>query len=319
MATLLLPLDGSDYSEQAIPYACLMSRLLDAEIHLLHVATAGEQHHFATNREQLRRQYLPMREPVDTASSALLTHDEAYLRQQLLRIQAAHVPAVIEVVFGVPEQAIVEAAERCDAALIIMATHGRGGLGRWLVGSVAHKLLRITHRPLLAVRAQAPADLAVRSILVPLDGSARACEALPVARDLARRTGAPITLLTVLAPLYGLDPSAVPALHDSEAIGIRARLLARLQEHAAETPDLAVTVSLAEGLVGETICREAAARSVDMIVMASHGYGGRRLLNLGSVTDSVLHHTCAPVLVVPTHVGEHAEAGVEGAAMRHTA
>ncbi len=261
MVTILLPLDGSEHSEHALPYACLLSRLLDGEVHLLHVVTADEQQRFAARREQLRQLYTPLSEPAVEAAPALLRHDETYLRLQHRRLQDAGVRAVYEVVAGSPEEAIVAAAERCDAALIVMATHGRGGLGLRLLGSVAHNLLRLTRRPLLAVRGPAPARPTLGRILVPLDGSPRAREALPVALDLARRAGAELVLLTVLAPLFGLDPVAMPPAQARDLAALREGRRAELGALAAECPDLSVIPVIAEGLAGATICREAAAPS----------------------------------------------------------
>lgn len=299
MATVLLPLDGSEHSEHALPYVRLMGKLLGAEVHLLHVVTPDEHERFAARREQLRRVYTPLNVPAAGLEPALLTHDEAYLRQILQRMQAAGVAARCEVVAGAPAEAIVEAAERCDADLIVMATHGRGGLGRRLLGSVAHTLLRSTRRPLLVVRAPARRP-AIGRILVPLDGSQRAREALPVAIDLARRAGADLVLLTVLAPHFGLDPVVMPPLQARDLAAVREGRQAELAALAAEIPGLAVTPVVVEGLAAATICREAAARDVDLIVMASHGHGGRHLFGLGSAADGVIHGAHAPVLVVPT-------------------
>lgn len=296
MDTLLVPLDGSERSEQALPYAALFARLLEASVRLFHVVTEHEQQSYAAQQEQLRELYLPhwRTGPIGLATRR---HDETYLERHVRGLHAEGVAASTEVAFGEPVDAIVEAARWPEVAMIVMSTHGRGSLGRWLVGSVAHKVLRLTACPLLAVRAPASQPPALRRILVPLDGSERAREALPVAAELARKAGASLVLLTVLAPQFGLDPGIALAPGEAHLRTLRERVLVELQGIAAEHRDLEMAPALGEGFAGPTICREAERHGADLIVMAAHGHGGPHPFGLGSVTDKVLHATTVPVLV----------------------
>lgn len=302
MDTIIVPLDGSELSEQALPYATLFGKLLGADLCLLHVITEGEQHEFIARREQLRELYLPYRQTEPDAGPTIRHHDESYLAGKLSALHGAGIEARTEVVFGVPADAIVAAAERSGASMIVMSTHGRGSVGRWLVGSVAHKVIRMASCPVLAVRGPARNGLALRRILVPLDGSALAREAMPMASELARRTGATLVLLMVLAPLFGLDPSITRATADSQGYTVRERMLVELERIAAEYHDIPTVTAIAEGFVAETICREAVRHEADLIVMTAQGQGGRRRLGLGSVTERVLHDTKLPVLITRSQI-----------------
>ncbi len=306
MDRLLVPLDGSERSEQALPYAALFARLLDVDICLLHVVTEGEQQSFAARQEALRDLYLPHWLP-GPDTDALRRYDEAYLARQARQLRAAGVNVSTELTFGDPTEVIVRASGQPDVAMVVMATHGRGGVGRLLLGSVANKVLRLSACPLLAVREPPRRPLALRRILVPLDGSELAREALPVAADLARRSGASLVLLTVLTPLFGLDASLL-APAELQLRTVRERALAELHRVALEYNDLEVVPVIAEGFAGATICQEAERREADLIVMAAHGQGGPIRFGLGSVTDKVLHAASVPILVARTRGAAPSEA-----------
>lgn len=286
METILVPLDGSERSEQALPYAASIAGLLKAPLCLFHVATVTEQHEFAQRRERLSATYMLYGHDAAGAARSLQHHDEAYLLRKAQALRAAGLEARGEVAFGEPAEAIVAAAARLDAAMIVMSTHGRGSLGRLLMGSAALEVIRNAPCPVLAVREPAVGSPALRTILVPLDGSELAREAVPPAIDLARRAGATVVLLMAPRPIEERP-------HD-----LREELLVELNRAMAEAPDVTVATALGEGVAAEAICREAERRGADLIVMTAHGQGGRRQGAIGSVVDRALHATRVPVLVV---------------------
>jgi nucleotide-binding universal stress UspA family protein len=298
MGTILVPLDGSDLSAQALPYASTFGKLLSAEVRLLHVLTASDELDFVTERERLR--------PSEVSAGVQQAHAyaAAYLEEQAVPLRQQGLSVQTEVVVGSPHQIIVEAADQCDATLVVMATHGRGSVGRLLVGSVAHKVLRLTKHPLLAIRGASPQPPELGRILVPLDGSSHAREALPMALNLAKRSGAGLVLLTVLPARYGLHPALLPPPTEGELHEERERLLAGLSDIIPERPGVKITTTIGEGFVEQAICREADAQKVDLIVMTSHGYTGPRGFASGSVTDKVLHGTSVPTLIVPNRLAE---------------
>lgn len=312
MKTILIPLDGTEHAEQALPYAVLFGKLLDVPVVLLHVITEGEQHRFVARREQLRDLYLPYSVPEPDDRPVIRRHDEAYLAGKVATLRTAGVNVRPEVVFGVPPEAIIAAAGRCEASMIVMATHGRGSVGRWVAGSVAHEVIRGAPCPVLAIRGPAHKKPELRRILVPLDGSEHARDALPLAADLARKADATLVLLMVIGPLLGLDPALVLTPPEDQPRTVRERMFIELQRLSREYCDLPVITAVGEGYVAETICREAEGHEVDLIVMTANGHGGRRHLGLGSVADRVLHRTPLPALVITGHSAEPTTTGEWG-------
>jgi len=210
---------------------------------------------------------------------------------------------------GPPAEVIVEVATHVNAAAIVIATHGYSGLQRWSVGSVADKVVHATNVPVLLVRGRVDASMIepkFEQLLVALDGSELANQALPIATELAQHTHAKITLLHAIDPLVEAYPSArglsqslahpdrlLHELTDSATRQLHERAEAiYTNEHVEATPMTLI------GYPAEVIVDEAERRHADLIVMATHGYSGLRRWALGSTTDKVLHSTRTPLLVV---------------------
>jgi len=145
----------------------------------------------------------------------------------------------------------------------------------------------------------------MKTILVPLDGSALARQALPLAAELAVSTHAELILLTVNAPPLGeaLEVISPSQRSDELLAALRDQVLGELGGLADELSQQQVPVTpvAVEGFPAEVIVDEAARRRVDLIVMATHGYGGIKRWALGSVADKVLHATTTPLLLVRAH------------------
>lgn len=133
---ILVPLDGSDRAELALPFAEELAAKLGSEIILLCVSDSAEAEDYAKHEIYLEQ----ITEVVKRAAKKLLTNPE-----QKVSIQSA-------VTIGLPAQEIVDYAEQVAVSLIIMATHGRTGVSRWALGSVAEKVMRASTRPVLLVR-----------------------------------------------------------------------------------------------------------------------------------------------------------------------
>jgi nucleotide-binding universal stress UspA family protein len=202
-----------------------------------------------------------------------------------------------------PVEAILDVAMRDQADLIVMSTHGRGGLSRMLYGSVADQILRRTTVPVLLVPSIVehawPAEGPL-SLLIPLDGSELAAEALQTAELLTDAFGAKVTLLRVVQPLvyplYGEGYAYVPYDEDAEI----AEAQRYLDAEAVRLADLGLRVDTAVkvGDPSRVIGEVARGQDVDAIVMATHGSGGLSRLILGSVATGTLRHTTAPLLLV---------------------
>lgn len=240
------------------------------------------------------------------------------LRARDVRARVMTVPAPIASV-GIVQTA---ASERCD--LIAMASHGRGGLKRLLIGSTVDAVVRASTVPVLVVRGgvSAGADAPIRRVLVTLDGSTlseRALGMLPVVAsaktrvELMRVVPVPDSALlldqarmplTRMADVHEpLDGAPVARHFDRDMDAARAYLDAIALPLRRAFDD--VQVVTAAGDETSNILEIASADQIDLIVMATHGRGGLKRAILGSVTDAVLRRARCAVLVTPA--GETAE------------
>jgi nucleotide-binding universal stress UspA family protein len=285
--TILLPLDESPLAERALIYASMLARRHDARVVLVEAVHA----HTRPGAD-------PSESQVEVTSDA-----EEYLKTASERLSADGIVNETHIYYDDPVHAILDAAVRQRADLIVMSTHGRGGLSRMLYGSVADQILRRASVPVLLVPSiveHAWPTGGPRRILVPLDGSEFATEALQAAELLTDMHGADLTLLRVVQPtpypLYGEGYAYVPYDQDAEVSDARQYLedqAARLRE-GGQTVTLDVSVGEPSRIIGEI----ARTRDVDLIVMATHGTGGLSRVILGSVATGTLRHTTAPLLLV---------------------
>lgn len=264
-ATLLVALDGSRNAEKALPYVEALLKGTKARAVLLQV--------------------LPQGEPAPEAAA------EAYLEKVSARLGGR---VETEVATGDPATALLRAAERRKADLVVFTSHGEGGLGRWLFGSVAQKILRGCARPLLVVRALEASKQAPRRILVPLDGSVASEATLPHAFALARVWGAPVTLLHVV-PEKGVEASdsKLRAWSDRE----RRRMEARFVQIAKAEPDLDVEGFVDEGDPAGRIVHHAERRAGTLVAMGRHGRTALHRWVFGSVCEKVLQAVRVPLLI----------------------
>ena len=141
---ILVPLDGSPFAEQALPQAIGLARLTAADVHLVRVADIHALDHIGAARL-----------PVDESAVGPLLAEESsdarvYLQEVRERLRRAGVEATVEVVRGPVAKAIVDLTRAGD--LVVMASHGRAGVARWFLGSVAEDVVRRANVPILLVR-----------------------------------------------------------------------------------------------------------------------------------------------------------------------
>ena len=310
MQPILVPLDGSALAEQALAPAQALAASLSANVHLLHVVSEADRYHVLLEEETVARQ-LGYGYGVTVATQPVVTRDtwlmlrqnaEAYLETQAERLQEAGVTATFEVRLGVPADMIVEVAESRHTGMIVMATHGYSGLKRWALGSVTDKVVHAAPVPVFVVRgSELPrTSYHVQRILVPLDGSALARQALPLAIEMALQHRAEIVLMTVVVPQMAEFGVGFLPPSEEDLRALRERLLGEMGGFAEvlRQHNIPVTPLVVEGLAAESIVEVAERRAADLIVMATHGYSGLRRWALGSVADRVLHETKAPLLLV---------------------
>ena len=280
MAQIVVPLDTSPLAEEALPWAALLARAQNAGVHL--VSTEDE------------------REPDAEIHSVL-----AYLNRVASADALDGLRISVEVRKGdVVEEIAASVGER-ETAAVVMTSHGRGGLSRVFVGSIAAHLVRTIEVPVLVQR-RGGAAAALDRILVTLDGTEIAERALAPARALAAQTGAEVVLLSVYADHPETHIAHYPGM---DFLGARVEEMeaaagAYLSSRAAEGERW-------EALPGrplDVIVNFARDEGCDLIVMATHGRGGLVQLALGGTSDGVMRTADRPVLFIPVR-GDREPAG----------
>ena len=289
--TILIALDGSELAEQAIPIASAVAAEHAAEVVL---ATAIVQHDGWRDRPVDREG-----EQKEQAAAA------AYLRRLRRQLQKRGIQLrAVRVERGRPHVVIDAIAGEEGADLITMTTHGRSGFARWVMGSVADKVLQTSRRPVLLVAAREDGqegEVQLKRILVPLDGSPLAEAALPFVQDLARGLHASLLLERVILPTAALYPgefvpSAGAVLNEMEvAAGEYLKGVAKRIERQGIT----VKTNVEIGYPAETILYAAKQAGADLIALSTHGRSGPARWIMGSVADAVIRHSDRPCLVVP--------------------
>jgi nucleotide-binding universal stress UspA family protein len=315
MKMILVPLDGSILAEQALPFVSTVARLLDARICLLRVVADSVESGLLANT--IVATYgvgapLAAQQARQAHSLELLSQNaERYLDSHAALLRADGLDVVVDVRYGRAADVIVDAALNQHVILIALASHGYSGLKRWALGSVADNVVRATSIPVLIVRGRAPTRTPVLSrIMVPLNGSPLAHQALPLATELARSAHAELLLVQAITPAttdypgFATHDERRPQLGNTQT-ALRHQTTSTIDTLAAELRihEVDVRTHLVNGHVAEVLVHEAAHCGVDLIVMATHGYGGLRRWALGSVADTVLHATTTPLILVRAAVG----------------
>jgi nucleotide-binding universal stress UspA family protein len=304
---ILVPLDGSERAERALPVAARIARGSNARITLV--------------------QALPVPAPGGAfPATAMLTASQiaaqrAAAADYLARIAGcpllSGLDALTVLATGTPAAAILDTAHERRADLIVFCSHGRSGLSRWMLGSVAEHVARQSAVPVLVLRESGPIPTGPHPdpeqpirILVPLDGSVLAEAAVGLAADtvlaLAGPHGAALHLTMALTSLE-TDPTYMP--EGLTLLGART-YLGRIADRLSSThPKLTVTWSVTSGLdtaaallriaeTGEDAAGAGPSSRCDLIAMATHGRTGVARWALGSITERVLHATTLPMLIV---------------------
>lgn len=282
---VLVPLDGSKLAEQILPYARAFAQAFDIPVELLRV-----------NDPDVIAAYSP---PLQGG-------------EYLKAVSARYLPSSLQVnhtiELGKAAEVIVVRADAEPGCLIAMATHGLSGLQRWLLGSVASKVVQLATHPLLLVRPVGDHDPAkpveLKTVFVPLDGSGLAEKILPHVTDLARK----MRLAVHLVRVYSFPPESY-IVGDGLYMDVLTRQRTEIQQQAESYLDGKVEELRVEGLddvLSTAIEGDAAGEIIDLarktpdnlIAMSTHGRSGVGRWVLGSVTEKVIQHSHDPVLVI---------------------
>lgn len=293
--SILVPLDGSPLAEQAIPVAVAIAERARCKLKLVlvHQPLLAIEPGPAFTKIELAMQ---------KANRDYLRSVAAPLRERLGRLLSS---AVLE---GPVVQTLARYARELGSDLLVMTTHGRGGIRRAWLGSVADRLIRTAEVPILVMRPTGPRTPApspeLKEMLLPLDGSPLAEAVLEPAVALARLWDAEISLVQVVRPvvLTSDPPLPFPTGYSDQVTRIRREeaqdyvqdIAERLRESGVRASGIAVT----GGGVAETLLDLARPDRVSLMAVATHGRGGARRFVLGSVADKLVRAAEVPLLVV---------------------
>ncbi|MEF8824882.1 MAG: universal stress protein [Halapricum sp.] len=277
---ILVPTDGSKCAQAAVGYAEDLATRYEARVHALCVADSRTLEN-APRADQTKR---------ERAELAERTCNE--LSESGIEVEQA-------VRTDIPHKAILRYATEQDIDLIVMGTHGRTGVERYLLGSVTEKVVRLSDVPVLTVQAEDESDVTYpyTDILVPTDGSEGAEAAISPAVDVARTYDARIHALSVIATMaMGVDVRSraiLDALEESARSAVET-----IEKQAAQASVSAVETAIQHGYPYRTIRSYVEENDVDLVVMGTHGRSGIERYLLGSVAEKTVRTSPVPVMTV---------------------
>lgn len=297
---VLISLDGSELAGQVVPH--LLRFVVAGETEIL-LMTALPASAFPVFKDYVKSLTL---EQVDTLNGGQACYQLEILEQELkevgFKVQS-------QVLSGKPVKSILRLADETRVDLIAMSTHGRTGVGRLLLGSVADEVLSYTHVPIFLVPAktEVKSDSSPRIIFLPLDGSPLAETAIPIACQFAKNTNAMIYLIRVVDSHDSGDESETMTISSTSIDDDYAGEKPIVRQAAAYLKRIQLRLQLAgvtsqcqvvEGEPAEAITRIAGEENADLIVMSTHGRRGVERQFYGSVASEVISHAIWPMLIM---------------------
>lgn len=280
--TILVPLDGTVFSERALPLASTIARATGSRLVLMRAAWAPQQ----PGMDTLESQQWAIREA------------HMYLESVAQGLKAQDLPVELSAPHALADVAILREIAVQGADLVVMASHRQPNRQHEIVGSIAQSVLSSSPVPVIVLRVEEHVHPSPRphapEILVPLDGSAFAETVLPFAVDLAQALHWSLTLLRVL-PEPG-QPGFVPERYldeEAEAVSYLVNTASSLRKKGVK-----VRTDAKAGPPARTILEQCHLHDASMIAMATHGRTGQRQLAFGSVTLAVLRESDRPLLLI---------------------
>ena len=292
---VLIPLDGSRTAEHALVYLDALKRLGDCSVELLCVADETEDFHHEHAAEAIDREANLLSTYLREVGRDIHSHLGIEVTQKLVR--------------GVPAVRIAEETQRLGPGVLVISTHGRSGVSRWRLGSVADKVIRAAGCDTLVIGPEAhegeawldvQAVAPFKSIVVPLDGSALAERAVAVAARYAECFDSTLHLVKVVrVPIQPMGLAGEGAYLPDLLETLEENARDYVHQQAGKLPSgIHCTTSVMIGDAATKLEEYVKQHAIDLVVMTSHGRGGFSRTALGSVTDRLLAHGTAPVLIV---------------------
>lgn len=298
--TILVPLDGSQLADCVLPHVVAIAHPFNAEVTLLQIL---EKRHAGVSAQMFDL----LNWQINKTKSAL------YLGKIQARLESSNIRVQTEALEGLVAEGITEYAQNQGVKLIILSSHGRHGLTQWGISSITQKIILSAQTSLLIVRAhqyagnvdeltEAPV---YRNILVPLDGSQRAENVLPIITQLANFHKSQIHLVQAIqAP--EMARQMPPARKDIE---LSNRVVERNREEAERYLEQLKSRSVLEGITVQThlIASDNAAVALhqlaeqeqfDLVALSAHGYSGNHQWPYGSMVNNFILYGKASLLIV---------------------
>ncbi len=282
---ILVPLNGSDLAEKALPYARSIAKLKKSNLILFSVSLTM----FVERRDRLFSSYLEIK------SKEL--HEEG-------------IKATIATSYGDVAEEIIKYTRNNKPDLIVMATHGYSGAKKWMFGSITHKVLYNTKIPVLLIKSQSSeSSVEFNKILVPVDGSSFSESTFPHVEELSRNTKREVLLLHVseapVVPSYGSRPinptwkkyrDDTWAEMEKQAVAYLDKVRGALKKKRIKVQSKVVKAEI--GKVAQTIMQISREDKADLIIIATQGRSGVSRWVYGSIANRIMEESSQPVLLI---------------------
>jgi nucleotide-binding universal stress UspA family protein len=295
---VLVPIDFSERSLEALEIALGLSKRFGAELHLAHI--------YEPDFPLTTVMAMPLALPPVQVGQSVRRHLKEVAKKRGLDMR----PGNYHAIEGRPADEICALARQHAIDLIVVSTRGNTGLKHLVLGSTAERIVRYSPCPVLVVHPQnrngktSKRELTFGKILVPIDFSACSLKGLEYAKSLAWKFGSKLVLLNSVAFQYYITSDEY-ARYDLPVLMRQAEKASRRQMREliqnTDWEGIEVRPSLRIGHAGQQICVQAAEDDLDLIVTSTHGTTGFKHILVGSTAEYVVRHATCPVLVVPSH------------------
>lgn len=293
--SILVPLDGSELAECTLPHAIAVARSFDAEMTLLRMLENNQSGAFT-------EMFDPLNWQINKTQATL------YLEKRRIQCQEAGLRTRAAVLEGLVAEGITEYAHSQGMKLIILSSHGQGGLTQWGISSVTQKIILSAPTSILIVRARQQAYTAIppyQRILVPLDGSQRAENVLPIVTQMGQIHQSEIHFVQVVQ-----TPDMVrqmPPVY--EDIVLSDRIVARNRAEGVRYLEEVQARSCLKGVTIQThlmtsdnpameLHRIVEQEKIDMVTLSAHGYSGNHQWPYGNIVNNFILYSKVPLLIV---------------------
>jgi len=291
---ILVPLDGSAFAEKSLPIAEAICKAFGAQLTLASVL-------------QVRRisDFMSMSRMRQKSIENEKIRRVKYLKDLVRQIKSKGIKVGFSLRRGSVTETITNLVKEKNVDLVTICTHGRSGVQRWLIGSVANRVVQLINRPVLLLRPSEKDESPTtefHKLLVTLDGSEFAERVLPFVRLFS-----PLTREVLLLTVPEIPEARMYGAVVDEIVDLRKHSEDQSREYLEKFVKSLINDGIeAKGIVtgsrpAQTIVSVSEEKDIDLIMMATHGRGGMDRFFIGSVAERVVRHAPCPIILVPIH------------------